>query len=107
MKDNWVKGYTESPDNSNKNFVRRIKEGTPGTAISRPVEDARESLRMANSGNKVFPTIEVRDGKLATLSNGRKPQETIETTTSEQAEILAWNEYKRNNPQFKQKIKSE
>jgi hypothetical protein len=101
MKNRWVGGYLNSPDNTNKNFVQRINTMNDGTSLSRPsANGGHENLRMANDDNRVFPTIESRDGELRTLERHEQPQEYIETTTPEQAQILAWNEYKRNNPAF-------
>lgn len=112
MKRDWVGGYLNNPDNSNKNFVQRIAASNPNVAISRPVEGQpnwHESLRMSNSDNRVFPLLEMRDGRLQSLNETpdgyrhmgarQRPQETIATSTPEQAQVLAWNEYKNNHPQ--------
>ena len=101
MKDTWVNGYLNNPENANKNFVQRAANFNPNVSISRPTSDGGiESLRMASSGNEVFPTIQVVDGALQTLPKTERPIETIKTTTPEQAEMLGWNEYKRTNPDY-------
>jgi hypothetical protein len=103
MKDSWVGGYLNNPDNFNKNFVQRIRTYNPNVSISQPVEGepgSIESLRMANGDNNVFPTLQMKNGALQRLGANERPQETIQTSTPEQAEVLAWNQYKRLNPNF-------
>jgi hypothetical protein len=99
MKDAYVEGKLSAPENANKNFVQRIKQSNPNVAISQPVPGGgRESLRMANSGNQMFPTLENRGGALHRIKRPERPAEVITTDTPEQAELLGYNEYKRTVP---------
>lgn len=106
MKDAWVGGYLNNPQNFNKNFVQRIFQASPGAALQRPVNGGGyESLRMASDNRGIFPTIEFKNGGLQTLQRGQQPMETIDTSTPEQALMLGWNEYKRLNHDFGYKDK--
>lgn len=108
MKNAWVGGYLNDPQNYNKNFVQRIFQANPNVALSRPVTNGYgdyESLRMASNDRSIFPTIEFKNGGLQTLQRGQQPLETVNTTTPEQALMLGWNEYKRLNPDFGYKDK--
>jgi hypothetical protein len=101
MKDAWVGGYLNNPENYNKNFVQRIREGTANTKAFLPTQDggSRGTHLMSSGSRSVYPLIEQTENGLRRLPRFQMPADEMRMPDSNKALIMGWNEYKRNNQQ--------